>query len=199
VPAGTIERAVAVGAPVAPTYGLTEAASQVTTLPPGEARSHPGSAGPPILPAEIRVENGVVLVRGGNVALKEADPDGWLWTGDLGWIDERGHLHPLGRSDDVIISGGENVIPEEVEQALREHPAVADVGVAGREDPEWQQAVVAVVVTRDGTRVIGSELIAFCRKRLAPYKVPKEVRFATALPRDEQGKLSRKRLLEETR
>jgi o-succinylbenzoate---CoA ligase len=191
---GTLERALALGAQVAPTYGLTEAASQVTTLPPGEARSRPGSAGPPILPAEVRVEQDVVLVRGANVAPGQIGPDGWFWTGDRGWIDENGHLHPLGRSDDVIISGGENVLPDEVEQALRTHPAVADAAVAGREDPEWQQAVVAVVVTRDGARVSEAELSAFCRERLAPYKVPKEFRFAKSLPRDEQGKLRRKEI-----
>jgi O-succinylbenzoic acid--CoA ligase len=193
---GALERAIALGAPVAPTYGLTEAASQVTTLPPGEARAHPGSAGPPILPAEIRTEDGVVLVRGPNVAPGETDPDGWLRTGDLGWIDENGHLHPTGRFDDVIVSGGENVLPEEIEVALRTHPAVADAAVAGREDPEWQQAVVAVVVLRDGKRVSEAELSVFCRQRLAPYKVPKEIRFAARLPRDDQGKLSRKKLLD---
>jgi O-succinylbenzoic acid--CoA ligase len=193
---GTLERALALGAPVAPTYGLTEAASQVTTLPPGEARSRPGSAGPPILPAEVCVEEGIVLVGGPNVAPGELGPDGWLRTGDRGWIDDNGHLHPLGRADDVIVSGGENVQPEEVEQTLRAHPAVADVGVTGKDDVEWQQAVVAVVVARDGVRVRDTELREFCRNRLAPYKVPKEIRFAKRLPRDEQGKLSRKKLLD---
>jgi O-succinylbenzoic acid--CoA ligase len=191
---GTLERALALGAPVAPTYGLTEAASQVTTLPPGEARSRPGSAGPPILPCEVRIEDGVVLVRGANVAPGEAGPDGWLRTGDRGWIDDSGHLHPLGRSDDVIVSGGENIVPEEVEEAICAHPAVADAAVAGRRDEEWQHAVVAVVVTRDGASVSDTELRAFCRARLAPFKVPKEFRFTSELPRDEQGKLSRKKL-----
>jgi O-succinylbenzoic acid--CoA ligase len=192
---GTLERALALGAPVAPTYGLTEAASQVTTLPPGEARGRPGSAGPPILPAEIRVDDDLVLVRGANVAPGETGPDGWLRTGDRGWIDEVGHLHPLGRADDVIVSGGENVQPEEIEQTLRQHPAVADAGVTAKEDAEWQEAVVAVVVPRDGAPVTDVELRAFCRQRLAPYKVPKEFRFVQRLPRDEQGKLQRKRLL----
>jgi O-succinylbenzoic acid--CoA ligase len=195
VAADTLGRAIEAGVPVAPTYGSTEAASQVTTLPPGEAESRPGSAGPPILPCEVRVDNDVVFVRGPSVAPGEAGEDGWLRTGDLGRIDERGHLHPLGRADDVIVSGGENVLPEEIELALRAHPAVADAAVAGREDPEWQQAVVAVVVTRDGATVSAGDLSAFCRERLAPYKVPKEFRFASQLPRDEQGKLSRKKLL----
>jgi O-succinylbenzoic acid--CoA ligase len=192
---GTLERAVALGAPVAPTYGLTEAASQVTTLPPGEVRSRPGSAGPPILPTEIKVEDEVVLVRGATVAPGEAGADGWLRTGDRGWIDESGHLHPLGRTDDVIVSGGENIVPEEIEAALLQHPAVTDAAVAGREDHEWQNAVVAVVVTRDGATVSDTELRAFCRARLAPYKIPKEIRFASRLPRDQQGKLRRNELL----
>jgi O-succinylbenzoic acid--CoA ligase len=192
---GTLERAVALGAPVAPTYGLTEAASQVTTLPPGEVRSRPGSAGPPILPTEIKVKDEVVFVRGATVAPGEARADGWLRTGDRGWIDERGHLHPLGRRDDVIVSGGENIVPEEIEAALLQHPAVADAAVAGREDHKWQNAVVAVVVTRDGATVSDTELRAFCRARLAPYKIPKEIRFASRLPRDQQGKLRRNELL----
>jgi O-succinylbenzoic acid--CoA ligase len=196
VAADTLGAALEAGVPAAPTYGLTEAASQVTTLPPGEAASRPGSAGPPILPAEVRIENDIVLVRGANVAPGELGPDGWLRTGDLGRIDDDGHLHPFGRADDVIVTGGENVLPEEVEQALRSHPAVADAAVGSREDAEWQHAVVAVVVPRDGVRVSHAELSAFCRERLAPYKVPKEIRFTSTLPRDEQGKLRRKKLLD---
>jgi o-succinylbenzoate---CoA ligase len=190
-----IERALDAGVPIAPTYGLTEAASGVTTLLPGEVRAKPGSAGTPNLPLELRIEQGSIMVKGPNVALGEVDTDGWLQTGDLGRIDEDGHLYVLGRSDDVIVSGGENVSPEEVEQVLCAHPDVADAGVTGREDPEWQQAVIAAVVLREGAKTSNSELRDFCRERLAGFKVPKQIEFVEALPRNAQGKLVRKELL----
>jgi o-succinylbenzoate---CoA ligase len=195
VPPDLIGRAIDAGVPVAPTYGLTEAASHVTVLPPGQARERPGSAGTPILPAEIRIDRGFILVKGPNVARGELDDDGWLRTGDLGLIDDDGHLHVHGRGDDVIVTGGENVSPEEVEQALGAHPAVADVGVTGRADPEWQQAVIAAVVLRDGAEASEAELLAFCRERLAGHKVPKQVQLVASLPRNEQGKLVRSELL----
>jgi O-succinylbenzoic acid--CoA ligase len=193
VGADLIERALAAGAPIAPTYGLTEAASQVTTLPPGEAGRCPGSAGTPILPTEVRIDQGVICVRGATVASGAAGPDGWLRTGDLGRL-EGNHLYVLGRADDVIVTGGENVSPEEVERVLLAHPAVADAAVIGREDPRWQRAVVAIVVARDGARTDQEELRQFCRARLAPFAVPKQFRFADRLPRDAQGKLRRREL-----
>jgi O-succinylbenzoic acid--CoA ligase len=194
VPPQTIERALDAGVPIAPTYGLTEAASQVTTLAPGEARRKPGSAGTPILPAELRIEDDVILVSGPNVAPAALGDDGWLRTGDLGRVDEEGHLYVLGRADDVIVSGGENVSPEEVEQTLCTHPAVADAAVTGRKDGEWGQAVAATVVLRDGESALESELRDFCRERLAGYKVPKRIVFTDKLPRDSRGKLRRRDL-----
>jgi len=188
-----IERALAAGAPIAPTYGLTEAASQVTTLPPGEAGRRPGSAGTPILPTEVRIADGAICVRGATVAPAAAGPDGWLRTGDLGRLED-GHLYVLGRADDVIVTGGENVSPEEVERVLLAHPAVADFAVTGREDRRWQRAVVAVVVTRDGASADPEELREFCRSRLAPFAVPKQFRIVDRLPRDAQGKLRRREL-----
>jgi O-succinylbenzoic acid--CoA ligase len=189
---GLIEQALDAEVPIAPTYGLTEAASQVTTLAPGEARRRPGSAGTPILPAEVRVEDDLIQVRGPNVARDQLGADGWLRTRDRGYLDPDGHLHVRGRADDLIVTGGENVSPEEVEQTLCLHPAVADAAVAGREDPEWQRAVVAAVVLRDGARASEAELRAFCRQRLAGYKVPKRISFTATLPRDAQGKLRRR-------
>jgi O-succinylbenzoic acid--CoA ligase len=194
VPAKLIDRALDAGVPIAPTYGLTEAASQVTTLPPGQARAKPGSAGTPILPAEVRIEEGSILVRGSTVAKGELGPDGWLRTGDLGHIDDDGHLYVHGRGDEVIVTGGENVSPEEVEAALCAHPAVADAGVTGREDPEWQNAVVAAVVLCDGAESSESELREFCRTRLVGFKVPKQILFVDELPRNAQGKLVRKEI-----
>ena len=190
-----IERALEAGAPVAPTYGLTETASQVATMPPAEVRDRPGSAGPPILSTEVRIDDeGRICVRGPTVAPGVAGADGWLVTGDLGRLDEDGYLYVMGRADDVIVTGGKNVSPGEVEQVLLEHPAVADAGVHGRDDPEWQHAVVATVVLGSDGSATEEELRAFCRERLAPHKVPKAFVFVTELPRNPQGKLERHRL-----
>ncbi len=194
-PEPLIERALEAGAPVAPTYGLTEAASQVATMPPGEVRERPGSSGPPILGTELRIdEQGRICVRGPTVAPGRAGADGWLVTGDLGRIDEEGYLYVIGRIDDVIVTGGKNVSPGEVEEVLLEHPQVADAAVHGREDSEWQEAVVAAVVLSAAGAVGADELRAFCRERIAPHKVPKSIAFVTELPRNAQGKLLRDQL-----
>jgi O-succinylbenzoic acid--CoA ligase len=194
-PRSLVERALSAGAPVAPTYGLTETASQVATMPPSETRERPDSAGPPILSTEVRIDDdGRICVRGPTVAPGLADTDGWLVTGDLGRIDDDGYLYVVGRADDVIVTGGENVSPAEVEDVLLEHPAISDAGVHGRDDPEWQHAVVAtVVLTADGSAT-EDDLRAFCRERLAPHKVPKAIVFVTKLPRNAQGKLERNKL-----
>jgi o-succinylbenzoate---CoA ligase len=194
-PLALVERALDAGVPIAPTYGLTEAASQVATMPPGETRRKPGSAGPPILGTDVQIdERGRICVRGPTVAPGFANSDGWLVTGDLGRMDDDGYLYVLGRSDDVIVTGGKNVAPTEVEEVLLRHPAVADAAVHGRADPEWQEAVVASVVLVRGEEATSQQLRSFCRDRLAPYKVPKEVSFVAELPRNEQGKLLRDRL-----
>jgi O-succinylbenzoic acid--CoA ligase len=122
------------------------------------------------------------------------DDDGWLHTGDLGRLDERGRLRLSGRLAETIVTGGENVAPAEVEAVLLEHPAVADVAVHGRPDEEWGEAVVATVVPRSGVTVVPDELRAFCADRLAPFKVPKAVELAERVPRSETGKLLRREL-----
>jgi O-succinylbenzoic acid--CoA ligase len=194
-PVALVERALDAGLPVSPTYGLTETASQVATMPPGEARARPGSSGPPILATEVRIdEQDRICVRGETIAPGAVGPDGWLVTGDLGRLDDEGYLYVLGRADDVIVTGGKNVSPDEVEQALLEHPAVADAAVHGREDPEWQHAVVASVVLVGGVDVTEDDLRAFCRDHLAPHKVPKAIEFVDELPRNAQGKLLRDKL-----
>jgi O-succinylbenzoic acid--CoA ligase len=190
-----IDRALEAGAPVTPTYGLTEAASQVATMSPGEAPRKPGSVGPPILTTEVRIDDdGVICVRGPCVAPGVADEHGWLRTNDVGRLDEDGYLYVHGRADEVIVSGGENVSPEEVEGVLIEHPAVADAAVGASADPEWQQAVVASVVIADGSAVTEDELRDFCRERLAGFKVPKTITLVSELPRNAQGKLLRREL-----
>jgi o-succinylbenzoate---CoA ligase len=194
-PQALIDRALEAGAPVTPTYGLTEAASQVATMSPGEVRRKPGSVGPPILTTELRIaDDGVICVRGPSVAPGLVGEEGWLRTNDVGRLDDDGYLYVLGRADEVIVSGGENVSPEEVEDVLLEHPAVSDAGVSSTEDPEWQQAVVARVVLGDGNEATEAELRDFCRERLTGFKVPKAIKFVTELPRNAQGKLLRREL-----
>jgi acyl-CoA synthetase (AMP-forming)/AMP-acid ligase II len=120
---------------------------------------------------------------------------GWLHTGDLGRIHHDGRLVVLGRVDDLVISGGVNVHPDEVEAVLADHPGVAEVAVAGRADPEWGQRVAAFVVARDpGRPPTLEELRAFARERLAPAKAPRELIIVPALPRGPSGKLLRRLL-----
>ena len=194
VPREVLEEAVARGASVVQTYGLTEAASQVTTLAPQDARRKLGSAGRPLLTTHLRIQDGEILVQGPVVAPGCADEDGWLHTGDLGRIDEEGFLYVEDRLGDLIVSGGENVLPTEVEEALLSHPDVADAAAVGRPDPEWQQAVAAVVVLRDGAAVGAEELRRHCAGLLAAYKVPKRFEFVSELPRTPSGKLVRRAL-----
>jgi O-succinylbenzoic acid--CoA ligase len=195
VPVEVLEEAAARGATVVQTYGLTEAASQVTTLEPQEAGRKLGSAGRPLLTTHLRIQkDGEILVQGPTVAPGCADEDGWLHTGDLGRIDEEGFLYVEDRLGDVIVTGGEKVAPTEVEEVLRSHPGVEDAAAVGRADPEWQEAVAAVVVLRDGARVSEEELRIHCAGELARYKVPKRFEFVSELPRTASGKLLRRAL-----
>jgi acyl-CoA synthetase (AMP-forming)/AMP-acid ligase II len=196
VPEDALREALDRGATVVQTYGLTETCSQVTTLAPADAARKIGSAGRPLLTTHVRIEGGEILVQGPTVAPGSADTEGWLHTGDLGRIDEEGFLYVEDRIDDLIISGGENVIPAEVESVLLGHPGVAEAAVVGREDPEWQQAVTAVIVPAEGSDPDAEELRAHCAERLAPHKVPKRVELVSELPRTASGKLKRRELRE---
>jgi O-succinylbenzoic acid--CoA ligase len=183
VPPRLLERAVAHGVPVAPTYGMTEACSQIATF------------GWPLPETELAIsDEGEVLVRGPTVSRAALSADGWLHTGDLGKLDDRGKLSLVGRLSDAIVSGGENVAPVEIEEVLRSHSAVIDAAVYGRPDPEWGEAVVAAVVARDGAQVDPSELRAHCAQRLARFKVPKRIEVVDNLPRTASGKLLRRAL-----
>ena len=194
VPDEVLEEAIGRGATVVQTYGLTEAASQVTTLSPADATRKLGSAGRPLLTTHIRIDDGEILVQGPTVAPGCADVDGWLHTGDLGHIDDEGFLYVTDRLGDVIVSGGENVMPAEVEEVLLRHPAVADAAAIGRADAEWQEAVEAVVVLRDGAEASSDELRRHCSSALAGFKVPKRFEFVGELPRTSSGKLLRRQL-----
>jgi O-succinylbenzoic acid--CoA ligase len=194
VPEEPLQEAIARGATVVQTYGLTETCSQVTTLAPEDASRKLGSAGRPLLTTHLRILDGEILVQGPTVAPGRADADGWLHTGDLGHIDEEGFLYVKDRIDDLIVSGGENIVPAEVEEVLLRHPEVADAAVVGREDPEWQQAVTAIVVLEAGSDVTPDDLRRHCGESLAGFKVPKRVELAAALPRTPSGKLMRRAL-----
>ncbi len=194
VPEEPLQEAIAKGATVVQTYGLTETCSQVTTLAPADASRKLGSAGRPLLTTHLRILDGEILVQGPTVAPGHADADGWLHTGDLGHIDDEGFLYVKDRIDDLIVSGGENVVPAEVEEVLLRHPEVADAAVIGREDPEWQQAVTAVVVLEAGSVATPDDLRRHCGESLAGFKVPKRVELAAALPRTPSGKLMRRAL-----
>ena len=123
--------------------------------------------------------------------------DGWLRTGDMGWMDEEGYIYLSGRADDMIIRGGENISPEEVEEVLYSHPKIEEAAVIGVPDPEWGQEPRAVVVLKKGEKVASEEIIEHCRSKLAGFKRPRSVVFIEALPRGAMGKVLRKKLREQ--
>jgi acyl-CoA synthetase (AMP-forming)/AMP-acid ligase II len=123
--------------------------------------------------------------------------DGWLRTGDMGWMDEEGYIYLAGRGDDMIIRGGENISPEEVENVLHSHPKVEEAAVIGVPDPEWGQEPRAVVVLKRGEKATPEEMIEFCRSKLSGFKRPRSVIFLDSLPRNPMGKVLRKKLREE--
>jgi O-succinylbenzoic acid--CoA ligase len=182
IPPALLDRAREARVPVAPTYGLTEACSQVTTN------------GVPLFCTRVRLAgDGEVLVSGPTVT--PSHPPGELATGDLGAFDAGGRLRITGRKADTIVTGGENVAPTEVEAVLEAHPGVAEAAVHGRSDPEWGEAVVATVVLRDGAEVSADDLRAHAAAALAPYQVPKAIETRTEpLPRTGSGKLLRREL-----
>jgi acyl-CoA synthetase (AMP-forming)/AMP-acid ligase II len=175
------------------------------------------SCGRPIGESEVRVVNeagqavqgdevGEIVVRGPDVfagywkepeLTKQAfDAEGWLHTGDLAKVDEEGFIYIVDRSKDMIISGGFNVYPTEVEQALYAHPAVYEACVVGVPDDTWGEAVKAVVVLRPGMQATEAEIVRHCREVLADFKKPRSVEFVAELPRNPNGKISRKAVRE---
>ncbi|HXH21116.1 MAG TPA: o-succinylbenzoate--CoA ligase [Dehalococcoidia bacterium] len=215
-PADLVQECLRRGIPVAPTYGLTEAASQVSTLLPEEAAAKPGSAGKPLLTVVLSIvredgsaapagEAGEIAVRGPTVmagywrrpeATAAALRDGSLRTGDYGYLDSEGYLYVADRRDDLIVTGGENVYPAEVEAVLEAHAAVREAGVFALPDREWGQRVAAAVVLEPGAEAGAEALRAWCRERLAGYKAPRTFVFLPELPRTASGKLLRRELRE---
>ncbi|MFN2375165.1 MAG: o-succinylbenzoate--CoA ligase [Candidatus Binatia bacterium] len=201
-------RALDAGLPVSATYGMTEASSQVCSTIPGSLEAARGLVGLPLAGTEVSIARtdgdgwGEILVRGatvmrGYLGNAEADglaftDDGWLRTGDLGRLEEGGALAVAGRRGDLVVTGGENVAPLEVEHVLDAHDDVEASLVLGEEDREWGERVVALVVARPGRTAEAISLLTWCRERLAAYKVPREIRFVEALPTGPTGKLLRR-------
>ena len=180
IPPALVARASEQGVVAQQTYGLTEACSQVTT------------DGRPLFCTTVELaDDGEILVGGPTVAPGSGPV---LATGDLGRREADGRLEIVGRKADTIVTGGENVAPAEVEAVLEAHPAVAEAAVHGRPDPEWGEAVVASVVLRPGATATEADIIEACRAALAPFKVPKGLRFVSTLPRTPSGKLLRRQL-----
>jgi fatty-acyl-CoA synthase len=198
-------------------YGLTETTGGGTTLAPEDhdpARGKLRSCGKPSPGHDIRVVDadnralpagdvGEIQIRAPNVmkgywnkadASAKALEGGWFRTGDAGYFDKDGYLYIHDRVKDMIVSGGENIYPAEVENAIFGHPAVADVAVIGVPDEKWGEAVKAIIVRKPGVAADASDIIAYARDRIAGYKLPKSVDFVDALPRNPTGKILRREL-----
>jgi fatty-acyl-CoA synthase len=198
-------------------YGLTEAAPNVLCLPSEDASRKLGFAGRPYPHVDVALRDpesgdhlegaatGELVVRGPNVfagywrnpeATAEAFANGWLLTGDIAQRDDEGYYRIVGRLKDLVISGGENVYPAEIEDVLQAHPATSEAAVVGVPDERWGEVCVAFVVVRHGHEVDEEALLGWCGERLAKFKVPKSVRFVDALPRSAMGKVLKDELRE---
>ena len=213
--AGDVEAALdALGPRLAQLYGQGESPMCITGLSKRwyADRSHPrwreiiGSVGFPQTAVVVRTdESGEILVKGDTVmrgywrdeaATAETLRDGWLHTGDVGRFDQDGFLKLMDRSKDLIISGGSNIYPREVEDVLLDHPVIVEASVVGAPDPEWGEKVVAFVVTQDGKAVPEAELDALCQARIARFKRPKRYIALEALPKSAYGKILKRELRE---
>ena len=211
---GLVQRALARFAPTTGfvnAYGLTETSSTITVLTPEDHRAAAQSGDPdvrhrldsvgrPVPGIQLRLSDsdggvGEIVVRGPQISgeyrsgTSRIDAEGWFHTGDLGWIDAAGYVFITGRADDMIIRGGENISPREVEEVLMEHPAVRDAAVVGVPDEEWGQRVAAAVVL--DAPAAPDELVAWSRARLPGFKTPEKVTTVPELPRNDLGKLQR--------
>ena len=190
------DKATAAGWPLNPSYGMSETAAQVATHTPADGPWHEGLVGRPLgdnefsLTADGRIRIRSPQVMAGYLDGRGVDPDGWLTTGDLGKIDAKGRLTVTGRADDMLISGGRNVHPLEVESCLAGCPGVRDVAVTGLPDKIWGDLIVALVVG-DAT---AQGIADWCRPRLPGAALPRRIVHLGSLPRNATGKLERSRL-----
>lgn len=208
-PKAYIERAQKLGLPILQTYGMTETSSQTATLSNEDALRKIGSVGKPLFFYQVKIlnstkpfEEGEILIRGEHVTPgyvgrfkdKCSTEDGWLHTGDIGYFDDEGYLYVIDRRSDLIISGGENIYPAEVENILLSHPKIVEAGVCGIEDETWGQVPIAFVIAKDP--ISEEEIKEYCLQKLAKYKVPKQIHFVEKLPRNASNKLLRRKLKE---
>lgn len=197
-------------------YGCTEAAPTISILRDEESAAKPGSVGRPVPFVQVKIVDdedrplepgkiGELLCRGPNVMLgyykrpkatEEALRGGWLHTGDLARMDEEGYIFIVDRKKDLIISGGENIYPREIEEVLLEHPAIRDAAVIGSPDELWGEVVHAFVVLREGCTLDQEGVIQHCKGKLAGYKKPRRVTFLQEIPRNPSGKVLKERLRE---
>jgi O-succinylbenzoic acid--CoA ligase len=211
-----LEQCARLGIAVAPTYGLSEACSQVATMLPTDSQRKPGSVGKPLLFSQVEILDehdqpqppgvyGEVVITGATVmqgyynqpdATAKTLRGGKLHTGDIGYLDQDGDLYLVQRRSDLIVSGGENIYPVEVENALLKHPAIAAACVVGIPSAEWGQQAAAAVVLKLETSATEAELRAFCRESLAGYKIPKVFKFVDELPQNATGKVQRRAVAE---
>ncbi len=206
------DRCLALGLPIAPTYGLTEAASQVTTLLPNEVSRKPGAAGRSLPCHRVRIADdrgrevptgtlGEIQVSGSGTIASYAHGcgadsfrDGWFTTGDLGYLDAEGYLYVRARRSDLIVCGGENIYPAEIEGILLQHPAIAAACVVGNPDPEWGHLPVVAIVWQQAPLTL-AEIQVFCTNcGLARYKLPRALYEFPSLPLTASGKVSRDRV-----
>lgn len=203
------------GDKIVQTYGQVEAPMVITTMPRHEAPERLASCGREMMFSQMRIIDdtgkevpphtiGEVVCKGSLVMLgywnneqatAETLKDGWLHTGDLGYVDERGYLHLVDRKKDVIISGGSNIYPREVEEVLNLHPAVKETCVFGLPDDVWGEKVCVHIVLRDGETVTEEELLELCKEHLAGYKKPRLIKIVQALPKSSYGKILRKEII----
>ena len=219
VPAALIQAAHGMGIPVQQVYGITEVAGAVSFWTPEMGIGHAGTQGKPVMHGEVRVVDPVTLrelapgVDGelwyrspapfagywrNEAATQAALHDGWYRSGDIGHIDADGFVTVVDRLRDMIISGGENIYPAELEAAIATLAGVAEVAVVGRADPRWGEVPLAFVVRRPDSGITEADVEQACRQRLAGYKCVKAVRFVEALPRNPVGKVLKHALRQST-
>ena len=206
-----VARCVEEGIPLATTYGLSEASSQVATATLEQVIQKPASVGKPLMFTQIHViddkgeelqpdEIGEIIVKSPTVmqgyynnpeATAKVIRDGWLYTGDMGYKDDEGDLFIVQRRSDLIVTGGENVYPVEVENVIRQHPDIKEVVVVGLDDVEWGQRVAGAVQLEEGANLSPEDVIQFARVHLAGYKIPREIRFVSDFPMTGSGKIQR--------
>lgn len=207
VPVDYLKRAAILNLQVAQTYGMTETSSQTATLSNEDAMRKLGSAGKPLFFNQMKIDGASAPYTEGEICIKgphvtpgyigkfhelSALEDGWLQTGDIGYFDDEGYLYVIDRRSDLIISGGENVYPAEIENVLLAHPAIQEAGVCGMDDDVWGQVPVAFIVTKRDISV--ENVLEFCKMNLANYKIPKNVKMVKELPRNGSNKLLRRKL-----